>query len=200
MNPKEIVGLAEAYMEVYQELDEELTGDRKKRALEIIGKSKFLGPKETQLSRMISSIEGSDSNLKMRRTRGMPTKRGGGGMRGERKTGKGSAWNADRGEGNKSKKRAEKLNKEEVDIYDIILSHLLDEGYAETLEAAEVMMVNMSEGWRQSIVEGRDVERGEEDDNPDVKAHNKSLGYKKGKAGYAKRPNPANDPRYGSQY
>ena len=42
--------------------------------------------------------------------------------------------------------------KEQVDLYDIILSHLLDEGYAETPEAAEVIMVNMSEEWRQSII------------------------------------------------
>jgi hypothetical protein len=41
---------------------------------------------------------------------------------------------------------------EEVDLYDIILSHLLDEGYADTQEAAEAIMVNMSEEWRQSIV------------------------------------------------
>ena len=41
---------------------------------------------------------------------------------------------------------------ENYDIYDIILSHLLDEGYAETPEAAEAIMVNMSEEWRQSIV------------------------------------------------
>jgi len=41
---------------------------------------------------------------------------------------------------------------EQVDIYDIILSHLLDEGYAETPEAAEAIMVNMSEEWRQSIL------------------------------------------------
>lgn len=40
------------------------------------------------------------------------------------------------------------------DLYDIILSHLLDEGYAETLEQAEVIMVNMSENWRESIFEG----------------------------------------------
>ena len=39
------------------------------------------------------------------------------------------------------------------DLYDIILSHLLDEGYAETLEQAQVIMVNMSEEWRQSIFE-----------------------------------------------
>ena len=43
---------------------------------------------------------------------------------------------------------------EQVDLYDIILSHLLDEGYAETPEQAEVIMVNMSEDWRESIVEG----------------------------------------------
>ena len=47
------------------------------------------------------------------------------------------------------------LNKEQVDLYDIILSHLLDEGYAETQEAAEVIMVNMSEDWRESIVEAK---------------------------------------------
>ncbi len=45
-------------------------------------------------------------------------------------------------------------NYEEVDLYGIILSHLLDEGYAETLEQAEVIMVNMSEGWREDIMEG----------------------------------------------
>ena len=44
-------------------------------------------------------------------------------------------------------------NSYEPDLYDIILSHLLDEGYAETPEAAEAIMVNMSEEWRGSIVE-----------------------------------------------
>ena len=51
----------------------------------------------------------------------------------------------------REKRRRSKTN-EEVDIYDIILSHLLDEGYAETPEATEVIMVNMSEEWRQSII------------------------------------------------
>ena len=45
-------------------------------------------------------------------------------------------------------------SKESYDLYDIILSHLLDEGYAETPQAAEVIMVNMSEDWRESICEG----------------------------------------------
>jgi hypothetical protein len=48
--------------------------------------------------------------------------------------------------------RGEDTN-EQVDIYDIIFSHLLDEGYAETPEAAEAIMVNMSEEWIDSIVD-----------------------------------------------
>jgi len=49
-------------------------------------------------------------------------------------------------------KRPSRINNEQVDIYDIILTHLLDEGYAETPEAAEAIMVNMSEEWRDSII------------------------------------------------
>ena len=45
-----------------------------------------------------------------------------------------------------------KFRREDLDLYDIILSHLLDEGYAETPEAAEAIMVNMSEDWRESII------------------------------------------------
>jgi len=55
-----------------------------------------------------------------------------------------------------SKKKAKaksKLKTEQVDLYDIILSHLLEEGYAETVENAESIMVNMSEDWRDSIFE-----------------------------------------------
>jgi hypothetical protein len=52
-----------------------------------------------------------------------------------------------------AKKRRVKVTQEDLDIYDIILSHLLDEGYADTQEAAEVIMVNMSEEWRESIVD-----------------------------------------------
>ena len=50
------------------------------------------------------------------------------------------------------KQRARKRMGIKEDIYDFILSHLLDEGYAETPEAAEAIMVNMSEEWRQSIL------------------------------------------------
>jgi hypothetical protein len=42
---------------------------------------------------------------------------------------------------------------ESYDYYDIILSHLLDEGYANTVENAEAIMVNMSEVWVEDIIE-----------------------------------------------
>jgi uncharacterized protein involved in tellurium resistance len=43
-------------------------------------------------------------------------------------------------------------NKESYDLYDIILSHLIDEGYADTEQTAEAIMVNMSEEWKEIIV------------------------------------------------
>jgi hypothetical protein len=46
-----------------------------------------------------------------------------------------------------------KLRAEEVDLFDIILEHLVAEGYADTNEAALAIMANMSEEWKQSIVE-----------------------------------------------
>ena len=48
-----------------------------------------------------------------------------------------------------------KFRREDYDIYDIILSHLLDEGYADTNESALAIMSNMSEEWRDNILEAR---------------------------------------------
>ena len=53
-------------------------------------------------------------------------------------------------------KNAEVLG--ESDIFDAILEHLVSEGYADTNEAAIAIMANMSEEWRQDIVEGLDKE------------------------------------------
>jgi hypothetical protein len=43
---------------------------------------------------------------------------------------------------------------EGADLFDIVKGHLLDEGYADTEEAALAIMANMSEEWRTEIVEG----------------------------------------------
>jgi hypothetical protein len=41
------------------------------------------------------------------------------------------------------------------DLYDVVLEHLLDEGYAETVEDATTIMANMSEEWRDGILEAK---------------------------------------------
>jgi len=38
------------------------------------------------------------------------------------------------------------------DPFDIVMNHLLDEGYADDVEGAEVIMINMSEEWRENII------------------------------------------------
>lgn len=77
--------------------------------------------------------------------------------------------------------------KEEVDIYDIILSHLLDEGYVDNEQAALAIMVNMSEEWRESIVE-------EKKPYPEEKVARKREAVKKKEdiAAYQRRDNDAN--------
>jgi hypothetical protein len=49
--------------------------------------------------------------------------------------------------------------RDSYDYYDIILSHLLDEGYASTEESADKIILNMSESWFEEIVEARRSEK-----------------------------------------
>ena len=51
---------------------------------------------------------------------------------------------------------------EEVDTFDAILEHLVAEGYADTNESALAIMANMSEEWKQNIVEAEEARK-----NPD---------------------------------
>jgi hypothetical protein len=74
---------------------------------------------------------------------------------------------------------------EQVDIYDTIRSYLLEGGYAETPEAAEVIMVNMSEGWRESIVE--EVLKEGKKEFPETKVREKAAKHEED---YIKKRNP----------
>jgi hypothetical protein len=42
--------------------------------------------------------------------------------------------------------------KEELDLYDIVSEYLVSEGFCDSHEDADVIMANMSEEWRESIV------------------------------------------------
>jgi hypothetical protein len=56
------------------------------------------------------------------------------------------------GAGAKFDPKAPKILNQDVDLFDIIINHLLDEGYADIEESAIAIMANMSEEWRQSIL------------------------------------------------
>ena len=53
----------------------------------------------------------------------------------------------------KGEKYSTKTRSEEFDYFDIVMEHLISEGYADTNEAAIAIMGSMSEEWRVSIVE-----------------------------------------------
>lgn len=62
---------------------------------------------------------------------------------------------AGKGRGTVTKAENEKKiqQNQDVDLFDLIKGHLIDEGYAETEEAALAMMANMTEEWRNNIIE-----------------------------------------------
>jgi len=150
MNSQDLHNLQEAYLEVVSnQLDEELSGERLSKAET---KMKSLGgPSREAWNRVSIGKEGTGTEG----GRKSPTKRGGGGTKGQAKVSGSGGDDMDRGSGNRAARRAGTYRKSiwESDIYDIILSHLLDEGYADTQEQAQVIMVNMSEEWRESIFE-----------------------------------------------
>ena len=158
MDSQELHNLQEAYLEVYSELDED------KRP--IYGRGGAIRKTETPLQ-----IYGNQATARDKRTKHNIPK--GGTTIDKRDPDELFSGDYDRGSGNAAKRRAAALTKPEAkkfpnrltrsdkqgikdsyDLYDIILSHLLDEGYAETVESAEAIMVNMSEDWRESICEG----------------------------------------------
>jgi len=58
-----------------------------------------------------------------------------------------------KGRGTVTKAEQERKIKEEVDLFDYLLEYLVAEGYADTNKAALAIMANMSEEWKQDIVE-----------------------------------------------
>ena len=52
----------------------------------------------------------------------------------------------------------ERMLNQSFDVFDLVKGYLLDEGYADSEDAAMVIMVNMSEEWRETILESCGVE------------------------------------------
>ena len=186
MDIQDFLSIQEAYMEVYQELDEaegsygqtpKATAAygalaNKRRATPASGFSKRGDKKSAVKSaeKHMSRSENPDAGSKGKKST-KPYHTAGGREKMSQSDRDHSRFEADyarsgydpefggpSGSGGKPKgKKLERQKKtgvsaESYDIYDIILSHLLDEGYAETPEAAEAIMANMSEDWRESIL------------------------------------------------
>jgi len=131
MNLQELQNLQEAYLDVYQELGEQKIDF-------YAGKLKSGHSPESALNTKYVNI----TNRLRKDTKSPKDKK-------KLKSRLNTLYNTR----DKVEREYDKTQKESYDLYDIILSYLLDEGYAETQEAAEVMMVNMSEDWRDSILE-----------------------------------------------
>lgn len=75
--------------------------------------------------------------------------------------------------------KGEKEMKEE--IYDLILSHLLSEGFADNATSALAIMANMSEEWRDTILEAQHArENPEKHEEEEKKEHEKKYGHVRG--------------------
>ncbi len=174
MNSQDYRNLQEAYLNVYQEIDEETAmAKRGKDETEIrntiakktgasgagsfADKATALAGRETYGDN--KKKEGREKLARAQRGDFRNTTSSSPGLRGyayksndpEVKA-KQDARGAQRGRAALTPNERKQLNME-FDFYDIILSHLLDEGYADTQETAEVMMVNMSEEWREEILD-----------------------------------------------
>ena len=130
MNSQELRALQEAYSQVY-ELDEEKVELKQRNKNEMQRKAGNLGRE------VVSSKKGPKRTAAMNRMGKLVS----------------SIARDDEEKRFKTLGQSPAHN-EQVDLYDIILSHLLDEGFADTNEAALAIMTNMSEDWRESIVEG----------------------------------------------
>ena len=69
----------------------------------------------------------------------------------------------------------DKVKAESSDLFDIVKGYLISEGYADTEEAALAIMTNMSEEWKQSILEA-DQPVGKAKLNPDGSGTQKTTG------------------------
>ena len=152
MDSQELRGLQEAYSQVYDEAYKSLPHEKMIAKSNEFDKQYKTGPTNTDALRRRVKIH-------------LATK-----FHDPKQSQQKSAANKNRPESEKRSKTVEPQNSfgnrltrsdkqgirdsYEYDLYDIILSHLLDEGFASDEKSAEAIMGAMSEAWVESIVEG----------------------------------------------
>ena len=156
MNSQEYLNLSEAYLDVYQELDE-VTGGGKIDAVANIPSIGERGSRtSTDAGMQMPPLERAKARANALKRRNDPeaTKRANRiNSRFVNPTNSAinrsllAATNAKHAE----KTRLQKLNNS-YDLFDYIMEYLITEGYADTNENALVIMANMSEKWKNSII------------------------------------------------
>jgi|688.fasta_scaffold00534_45 hypothetical protein len=149
MDAQELRNLQEAYMEVYEEKGDIKDRDEKaskQKADNIMSGTKAITAYQSSAG-YISKGEGEQrlNTVKKKINKKLEKRK-------EKVGNRNLTFSRTKGDDALKMGKSPRNQKEQTDLYDIILSHLLDEGYAETPEAAEAIMVNMSEEWRESII------------------------------------------------
>jgi hypothetical protein len=161
MNSQELRALQEAYSQVYDESYKDLGDKARNKGHQLLNKSKKTATRGNMYAGTLPSNTPEGEKLQNRASQQFAASA----FHNPEKSQAKAAANKEKGE-KKKKAFGNRLMRSdgqgirdsyEYDLYDIILSHLLDEGYADTQEAAEAIMVNMSEDWRESIVEVLDT-------------------------------------------
>ena len=154
MNSQELRTLQEAYNQVYDESYKDLGDKARNRGHQLLNKSKKTATRGNMYAGTLPSNTPEGEKLQNRASNQFAVSA----FHNPEKSQAKAAANKEKGEkkkkafGNRLMRSDGQGIRDSYDYYDIILSHLLDEGYADTQEQAEVIMVNMSEEWRDSII------------------------------------------------
>ena len=132
MRDQEIIGLQEAYLQVYAQPQEEVEQLDENRAAMRNPEAYEEGQRRGQ-SRRRRAMDDPHTGINSPAFAEFMRKQMGGGAK---------------------PKEKEQKEEVEIDIFDYLLEYLVAEGYADTNKAALAIMANMSEEWKQSIVEG----------------------------------------------
>ena len=172
MNSQEYRNLSEAYLDVYQELDEATAMAKRgldepairnkiasqTRGGEFADKAGKLADRETYGN--TEKKAGRENLARKQRGTFRDTNSSSPGLRGYGHQSSDPAVKAKQAARGNQRARAaltpnerKQLNMESYDLFDYIMEYLITEGYADTNENSLVIMANMSEDWRQSIVE-----------------------------------------------
>ena len=136
MRDQEIIGLQEAYLQVYAQPQEEVEQLDENRAAMRNPEAYEEGQRRGQ-SRRRRAMDDPHTGINSPAFAEFMRKQMGGGAK---------------------PKEKEQKEEVEIDIFDYLLEYLVAEGYADTNKAALAIMANMSEEWKQSIVEADSVE------------------------------------------